>query len=235
VDAGVLSSALTPTAHRSDERLLGMHPVGGVAVAGGGAGRAACALLSGDRRRGRVPRQRVHELQRGPVLGCDRDSGAGSRAAGVSGLAMSTRTPNGSAARPLNHHREADVEPDVASEAPPSIIGGRLWRCPAPADVLCAPSLCGESCGKVLTEASSPVPCGGLGDHPVQRGRSLASTACPCPATRLGEALRELALNREPLAAMAHATRRAGRALARYGPPAGSTWSTRWCSRRGKS
>jgi phosphatidylinositol alpha-mannosyltransferase len=86
-----------------------------------------------------------------------------------------------------------------------------LWRCLHAADVLCAPSLSSESFGMVLTEAfaaGTPVVASAIAGYSevVQDGLDGVLVP-PGDAQRLGEALRELALDRDRLAAMSRAAR----------------------------
>lgn len=88
---------------------------------------------------------------------------------------------------------------------------GELWRCLHAADVLCAPSLAGESFGMVLTEAftaGTPVVASAIaGYSDVVTDGVDGVLVPPGDAQRLGETLRELALDRDRLAAMSRAAR----------------------------
>src|SRR5919107_442400 len=108
-----------------------------------------------------------------------------------------------------------DYLPDGEAAANVEAVGRlpetELWRCLHDADVLCAPSLSGESFGMVLTEAfaaGTPVVASAIAGYSdvVTDGRDGVLVP-PGDAQRLAEALRELALDRDRLAAMSRAAR----------------------------
>jgi phosphatidyl-myo-inositol alpha-mannosyltransferase len=104
-----------------------------------------------------------------------------------------------------------DREVAANVEAVGRLPEGELWRCLHVADVLCAPSLSGESFGMVLTEAfaaGTPVVASAIAGYSdvVNDGRDGVLVP-PGDAQRLGEALRDLALDRDRLAAMSRAAR----------------------------
>jgi phosphatidylinositol alpha-mannosyltransferase len=95
-------------------------------------------------------------------------------------------------------------------------VAGRVteeekWRLLGEADLLCAPSLGGESFGMVLTEAfasSTPVVASGIaGYRDVVRSRLDGLLVPPGDAVELGEALRDLALDPERRQCMARSAR----------------------------
>ena len=95
-------------------------------------------------------------------------------------------------------------------------IAGRVteeekWRLLGGADLLCAPSLGGESFGMVLTEAfasSTPVVASRIaGYRDVVRSRQDGLLVPPGDAVELGEALRDLALDPERRQCMARSAR----------------------------
>jgi phosphatidylinositol alpha-mannosyltransferase len=103
--------------------------------------------------------------------------------------------------------REVAANVEAAGRLPEA----ELWRCLHAADVLCAPSLSGESFGMVLTEAfaaGTPVVASAIAGYSdvVNDGRDGVLVP-PGDAQRLGEALRELALDRDRLVAMSRAAR----------------------------
>jgi len=104
-----------------------------------------------------------------------------------------------------------DREVAATVEAAGRVPEDELWRCLHAADVLCAPSLSGESFGMVLTEAfaaGTPVVASAIAGYSdvVHDGRDGVLVP-PGDAQRLGEALTELALDRDRLAAMSRAAR----------------------------
>ena len=95
-------------------------------------------------------------------------------------------------------------------------VAGRVseeekWRLLGEADLLCAPSLGGESFGMVLTEAfasSTPVVASRIaGYRDVVRSRQDGLLVPPGDAVELGEALRDLALDPERRQRMARSAR----------------------------
>jgi len=95
-------------------------------------------------------------------------------------------------------------------------VAGRVsedekWRLLGEADLLCAPSLGGESFGMVLTEAfasSTPVVASRIaGYRNVVRSRQDGLLVPPGDAVELGEALRDLALDPERRQCMARSAR----------------------------
>jgi phosphatidyl-myo-inositol alpha-mannosyltransferase len=105
----------------------------------------------------------------------------------------------------------ADPEAAANVKAVGRLPDGELWRSLHAADLLCAPSLSGESFGMVLTEAfaaGTPVVASAIAGYSeiVDDGRN-GLLVPPGDAQRLGETLRELALDRDRLAAMSRAAR----------------------------
>jgi phosphatidylinositol alpha-mannosyltransferase len=104
-------------------------------------------------------------------------------------------------------------DPEVAAnvEAAGRLPEGELWRRLHAADVLCAPSLSGESFGMVLTEAfaaGTPVVASAIAGYSDVVHDGLDGVLVPPgDAQHLGEVLRELALDRDRLAAMSRAAR----------------------------
>lgn len=110
---------------------------------------------------------------------------------------------------------EAEVAP-LLLETEGVEIAGRVteeekWRLLGEADLLCAPSLGGESFGMVLTEAfasSTPVVASRIaGYRDVVRFRQDGLLVPPGDAVELGEALRDLALDPERRQSMARSAR----------------------------
>ncbi len=102
-------------------------------------------------------------------------------------------------------------------------VAGRVseeekWRLLGRADLLCAPSLGGESFGMVLTEAfasGTPVVASDIaGYRDVIRHGQDGLLVPPADPAQLGEALRSLALDRDLRARMAEAARRRARRFA---------------------
>ena len=104
-----------------------------------------------------------------------------------------------------------DREAAANVEAPGRLPEEELWRRLHAADVLCAPSLSGESFGMVLIEAfaaGTPVVASAIaGYSDVVHDGHDGVLVPPGDAQRLGEALRNLALDRNRLAAMSRAAR----------------------------
>jgi phosphatidyl-myo-inositol alpha-mannosyltransferase len=110
---------------------------------------------------------------------------------------------------------EEEVAP-LLLEAEGVEVAGRVteeekWRLLGEADLLCAPSLGGESFGMVLTEAfasSTPVVASRIaGYRDVVRSRQDGLLVPPGDAVELGEALRDLALDPERRQCMARSAR----------------------------
>jgi len=110
---------------------------------------------------------------------------------------------------------ELEVEP-LLLDTEGVEIAGRVteeekWRLLGDADLLCAPSLGGESFGMVLTEAfasSTPVVASRIaGYRDVVRSRQDGLLVPPGDAVELGEALRDLALDPERRQRMARSAR----------------------------
>jgi phosphatidyl-myo-inositol alpha-mannosyltransferase len=110
---------------------------------------------------------------------------------------------------------EEEVAP-LLLETEGVVIAGRVteeekWRLLGGADLLCAPSLGGESFGMVLTEAfasSTPVVASRIaGYRDVVRSRQDGLLVPPGDAVELGEALRDLALDPERRQCMARSAR----------------------------
>ena len=110
---------------------------------------------------------------------------------------------------------ELEVEP-LLLDTEGVEIAGRVteeekWRLLGEADLLCAPSLGGESFGMVLTEAfasSTPVVASRIaGYRDVVRSRQDGLLVPPGDAVELGEALRDLALDPERRECMARSAR----------------------------
>ncbi len=102
-------------------------------------------------------------------------------------------------------------------------VAGRVseeekWRCLHDSDVLCAPSLRGESFGMVLTEAfaaGTPVVCSDIaGYRDVVSGDGEGVLVPPADAAALGDALYELARDPERRARMGEVARRAAERFA---------------------